>query len=131
LFVFVVIDGMSEANAKLPAQIVRELNHQCRIVRLSVHEKNARLMKLASSVGLTYKPPDTTVQENALIAALTAQAFYEQKELYSYKEQIYKAMKVARSSFYKYLSLVLNTTMLSGLLILSSILENHEFFLWK
>ncbi len=65
-------------------------------IRNSVYSVELQRLKLAESVGLSYKIHDTRKQENALAVAQTALLYPAEEELLRVR------MRVSRSTFFEY-----------------------------
>ena len=72
----------------------------------SVQEENRFYERLTSSVGLRYTPPDTSKQEDALIAAKIAKVLEQDGMYVDYIPDVCLALNVSRSTFYKYFSMI-------------------------
>ena len=93
---------MSQLPRPLPSTVVRIYRRISYGVRRSVEEENKFYDRLLSRVGLAYTPPDTSKQEDTLIAVKIAKVL-EQEGLYEdYIPDVCRALDVKRSTYYKY-----------------------------
>ena len=107
------MSASAPAAAPLPTAVVKLIHRISYSVHRSVDEENRYHQRLANSIGLTYTAPDTRKQEDALVAAKVAKALTEDEVYADYAdlvEDVYLALDVPRSTFYKYYKLVREKT---------------------
>ena len=97
---------MTELPHPLPSVVVRTLNWVKYDVSRSVEEENRFYERLTSSVGLSYTVADSKKQEDALTAAMTVKILRKRGICTENQNNIYNALGVKRSTFFKYITLL-------------------------